>query len=123
MRGEFASKVNQREVIPNTVFVGVDETSTRIVNVRVLLNPTLTGTVNWSYVNQSISCVEVATPTTLTPSGGSDVATVIAATGASALINLAALDLRLEPGDVIALAVQTVSAAAVITASMNWQER
>ena len=123
VRGEFGSKVNQREVVPNTVFVGVDETSTRIVNVRVILNPTLTGTVNWGYVNQSISCVETATPTTLTPSGGSDLATVIAASGASATINLAALDLRLEPGDVIALAVQTVSSTAVITASMNWQER
>lgn len=123
VRGEFGGTTNQREIVPQNVFVGVDETTTRIVNVRVILNPTLTGTVNWGYVNEAISCVERATPTTLAPSGGSDIATVIAASGASATINLAALTVRLEPGDVIALAVQTVSSTAVITASMNWDER
>ena len=123
VRGEFNGTTNQREVLPQIIFVGVDETSTRIVNVRVILNPVMTGVVNWSYVNESISCVERATPSGLIPSGGSDVASVIAATGAAALIKLGELNLRLEPGDVIALAVQTVSSTAVITCSMNWEER
>jgi hypothetical protein len=122
VRGDFKGTTNQREILPQIIFVGVDETSTRIVNVRVILNPTLTGTVNWGYVNESISVVERATPTGITPSGGSDVAAVITATGAAATINLRDLNLRLEPGDVIALSVQTVSSTAVITCSMNWEE-
>lgn len=119
-RGDFGGTINQREVLPQSVLVGTESTN-RIVRVRVVLNPVLTGTVNWTYVDQSLSCMERATPVGTTVSGGREVAIFIVTTTSS--LNLAALDLRMEPGDVIAIDLTTTSATAVCQASMNWQER
>lgn len=37
-------------------------------------------------------------------------------------VNLAALDLRLEPGDVLAVALRTASSTATISTPLNWHE-
>lgn len=119
--GTFASTVNQREVVPLSVSVGT-ETSNRIVRVRLVLNPTLSGTVDWSYVNSSLSCVEVATPTALTPSGGTTVANTASATGSPTVLSLRDTGLRLQPGYTLAVCVQTATGSAVTTSAMNWNE-
>ena len=119
-RGEFSSTVNLREVVPVSIN-GANETANRAVRVRVLVNPTLTGTVDWSYVDQSTSCVEVATPATITPSGGREVASGSLATATT--IELDKLDLRLEPGDVLVVALTTASSTAACNVGVNWQER
>lgn len=121
VRGDFVGTVNQREVLPQAVVVG-SETATRLVRVRLLLNPTLTGTTNWGYVDETLSCVERTVATNLAPTGGREVATMVV-TSTAASIDLSKLDLRLEPGDVLAIAMSTSSSTAVCATTMNWQEK
>lgn len=121
-RGEFGSTNNQRVVDVFTVGASI-ETSNRLVSVRVYLNPTMAGTVNWSYVSQSISCMEKATPSGITPSGGQLVDQGGAPTGAPLALDISRLNLRLEAGDVLVVTVQAASSTAVTDVSINWQER
>jgi hypothetical protein len=81
----------------------------------------MTGAVNWTYVDQTQSAAEYATPTTIAASGGRDIGGTLA--GVAAEIELHELDLRMEPGDVIAICLQTVSNTAVCAVGMNWQEK
>lgn len=90
---------------------------------RSLGHPTMTGAVDWSYVDQSLSAVERAAPSSVAPTGGREVATIVIASGSAAAINLASLDLRLEPGDVLAIALATATSSATCTVTMNWQEK
>lgn len=121
-RAEFSSVVNLREVWPHHLECGV-ETSNRIVKIQVYMNATLTGTVNWQYVNQSLSCVEYAAPAPgVTVSGGRRVASGSAASGAPATLNLHELDLRMAPGDVVTVTYQTVSSTTSASTSLNYQE-
>ena len=96
------------------------ETSNRIVRARVVLNPTISGTITWGYVAQTTSSVEFATPTAVTISGGTAVAFSAAVTNSA--LSLSDLDLRMEPGDVLAIALQTASSTATANVSLNWQE-
>lgn len=118
-RAEFGSTVNQRQLLPLISNLAV-ETTARIVRARYVLNPTLSGTVNWQYVNQSTSSVEFATPTGITITGGTQVGAFAAATNQS--LALDTLDLRMEPGDVLAVALQTASSTATANVSLNWHE-
>ncbi len=118
-RAEFASVVNQRQVLPYNLGLTV-ETANRIVRARVVLNPTITGTITWGYVSQTRSSVEFATPAAVTISGGTAVAFSAAVTNST--LNLRDLDLRMEPGDVLAVALQTASSTATANVSLNWQE-
>lgn len=121
-RGEFASIQNVREIIPVSVVVGT-ETNSRVVRGRVVLNPTFSADPVWSYVGQTTSVVEyTAAPTTTTISGGTTIATVIAASGSAASIDLRRLGVRIEPGDVIALALESASATALCFVATNWLE-
>lgn len=120
-RGEFASAINQRVVYPADMTVGV-AASNRAVRARVYISPTMTGVVNWQYVDQSLSCMEYATPTTITPSGGRLVATAIASSG-STVLDLHNLDLRIEPGDTVVISIYSPSGTAADTiVGINWQE-
>lgn len=119
-RGEFGSRLNQREIVPANLFAA-NETSNRLIVVRVVLNPTLTGTVNWQYVNQSLSAVEYAIPTTIPITGGTTLATFVVAT--SDKLDFSNLELRLEPGDVLAIGIATVSSTATAAVCINWLER
>lgn len=118
-RAEFNGVVNQRQVLPYNLGLTV-ETANRIVRARVVLNPTISGTINWGYVAQTTSSVEVATPTAVTISGGTAVAFSAAVTNSS--LFLRDLDLRMEPGDVLAVALVTATSTATANVSLNWQE-
>lgn len=121
-RGEFQSVVNLREVFPLNISCAT-ETSNRVVRVRVYLNPTMTGTVNWSYVDQANSVVEKATPSSITPSGGRLIATVVVASGSGIMLHLDELDLRMEPGDTLVVSAAAVSSTASCSMSINWTEK
>lgn len=122
VRGEFGGIVNMREMLPKFLTAAV-ETANRIVKVRLYINPTMTGALNWGYVDSSLSGVEVASPTTVTPTGGRLVAAIIAASGAPTQLNLHDLDLRLSPGDVLAVGLVTVSNTTSAAVSLNWEEK
>lgn len=118
-RGEFAATINQRQVLPLSAGLTC-ETTARIVRARYVIDPTLSATVNWQYVNQGSSCVEYATPSGVTITGGTQVAALDAVTQQRE--DLRDLDIRIEPGEVLAIALTTASATATATISMNWHE-
>jgi hypothetical protein len=122
VRGEFSSIANMREFIPKVLSAGT-ETANRITKIRCYINPTLTGTVNWSYFDQTHSVIELATPTTLTPSGGQLVATASAPSGAPVVLELQNLDVRLSPGDTFVISMATVSGSTNCSLSINWEEK
>lgn len=118
----FANVVQLREVFPLLLVCGT-ETSNRVVTIRAYINPTMTGAVDWSYVDSANSVMERATPTTLTPTGGRFIGSTIVATGAPTTLRLDNMDLRMEPGDTLVITAQTASSTAVCSASINWQEK
>lgn len=121
VRAEFYNVVNLSDIWPYNVRVGV-ETSNRIVRVRVKLNPTMTGNVDWTYNDNTNSVVEYALPVTVTPSGGIVMAGGVASSGSEMVIDLKGLDVRIQPGDVVAITVETASSTSAIFVAMNWQE-
>jgi len=123
-RGEFASVVNQRIILPMTVILGLSA-SNRAVRARVYVSPTLNGAVNWQYIDQSLSSMEYAVGASgagaITPSGGRLVATTVASSGGIEL-DLKELDLRLEPGDTLVISLLALGGTADCFAGINWQE-
>ena len=118
----FGNRTNLREVLPLDLSLTV-ETTNRVVLVAAYLNPVLTGTTNWQYASSATSCVEYCTPTTLTPTNGQLIGGVSAGSTAPTLWSLHEdLQIRLEPGDVLAFAIQTVSGTATVGWSLNWHE-
>ena len=119
-RGEFSNTINQRQ--PQLLNIsGSLDASNRIATISIYINPTLTGATNWTYVNQSLSCIEYATPTTLTPSGGILIQS-FTVTASPQIVNLESLQTRITPGDVIAVGVKTLSGAVNCVTSINWLE-
>lgn len=109
----FGGIVNNREFTPSLVTVGT-ETSNRTVRVRLVLNPTMSGVVNWGWVNSSRSGLEVATPASspgIVATSGADVAYLICASGSPSVLDLSDSGLRLVPGDVLAICLQGTGAA------------
>jgi len=121
VRGDFGSTVNQAEVWPHNIQAGI-ETGNRSATIRVYLNPTMTGAVAWAYQDQTVSVMEYATPTSITPSAGQLIATTVAATGGATAIDLASLDVRIQPGDTLAISVEAASNTASTIVAMTWQE-
>lgn len=119
-RGEFGGVLNQREILPNTIIVG-NETGNRLVLYRVVLNPTISGTVNWGYVDQAQSAVEYATPSSVAATGGREIGGDLVSDRSE--FAASQLDIRMEPGDVLAICVSTVSLTATCAVIANWQER
>jgi hypothetical protein len=121
-RGEFSSTNNQRLVLPVSVSFAL-ETASRVVRLKCYINPTISGTTNYTYVDQTLSCVEYcAAPTTTTVSGGRFVSSSVVASGSAMILKLSELDLRMEAGDMLAITVQAASSTAVTDLALNWQE-
>jgi len=120
-RGEFSTIINLRQMRPILFNIGV-ETGSRVVAVKIYLNPTITGETIWQYTDSTRSCMEYATPAnTVTQSGGSLVIAFNA--GGSQTINMQELDLRIIAGDTIVFVVSSTSGAnTVCDLSINWQE-
>lgn len=120
VRGEYSNLLNFRENIMQQINAAC-ETANRIINCRIVLNPTIVGTPVWSYVDQSNSSSEYTTTTGLTVTGGREISAF--GTSGDGRLDLSALDLRMEPGDVIAICVATATSTATAAVSINWQER
>ena len=123
VRGEYQSTVNLMQVLLHTIRVGI-ETANRVTEVRVVRNPTVTGTADWAYFDQSTSVIEYVTPTagTLTISGGTLVDAAPAPTGAPLDLEVHERSVRLARGDTLAIAIKTVSSTATLVASVSWDE-
>jgi hypothetical protein len=119
-RGEFATRNNQRQITLQNLSACL-ETANRICTVNIYLNPTLTGIVNWQFVNESLSTVEYASPATLTPSGGILIQS-FSITNAPTVQDLSKLDIRLTAFDTLAITAKTVSNTSPILCSLNWTE-
>lgn len=120
-RAEFGSTNNQREVVPLTLEAGTD-TATRTVLARLVVNPTYSTTPDWSYASQTESSVEVATPSGVTVTGGREVINMIFSSGSAARLDLRPLDLRLEPGDTLAICLRALSNTATCIVATTRQE-
>ncbi|TXH47398.1 MAG: hypothetical protein E6Q97_27260 [Desulfurellales bacterium] len=116
-RAEFSGFVNQREIIPDHFGLTV-ETANRIARARLVLNPTLSSTVDWQYLDVANSSLEYATPTNVTITGGQQVGAVSAVTQEY----FTGRELRLAPGDILAVAIRTASSTATVGVTANWQE-
>jgi len=122
VRGEFGGVINQREMIPMELEAGV-ESSSRLMVVRIYLNPTMTGTVNWTRINATTSAVDYAKPTTVAPTSGTLLATFPAGGSNSSTKDMRKMGVRLEPGDVLAVSVQSVSSqTAAALVDIGWHE-
>lgn len=64
--------------------------------------------------------MEYATPTNVTISGGQQVGAVSAVTQNDEY--LPGRELRLAPGDILAVAIRTASSTATVGVTANWQE-
>lgn len=117
----FASKINQRIAKIHSLG-GALETSNRLVTIRAYVNPTLTGTVNWGYVDSTNSTVEVATPSSVTAAGGRKIEVATVPTGSPVHLDMENMDVRLELGDTLVLTVQAASNTAVTHVDLVWEE-
>ena len=120
-RGDFLNRNNQKQILLLNLSASLD-TSNRIATINVYANPTLTaGTTNWQYINQSLSCVEYCSPTTLTPSGGIIVQS-FTTTNSTIIIDLQRLNVRLTSFDTFAISCKTTSGSSTVLCSLNWAE-
>ena len=118
--GEFASTVNLRLVAPASIGANNDSAN-RSLSVLMRINPTMAGTVNWAAHNAATSCMHYATPSMITPVGGS-VFELELGGDQGAGRDISTLQIRLQPGDVLAISPITTSGTASCTVSCTWSE-
>lgn len=119
-RAEFGGTVNQRDLQLKAVSCGL-ESASRVGTVRILRNPTLTGTVDWAYVDQTRSAAEYAEGVSITPTGGVEAA-VFVATASGTAPELEELEIQLTTGETLAVAVKLASGSSNAVASLSWLE-
>ena len=115
----FRGTVNQMEVFPKLLAVGVG--GTKPAEVRVYLGATLTDAL-WNYQEEDSSCVEICTDA-IAPSGGRLVTAQALSGGGQVNLDLSDLEIHLEPTEVLTVTV-TVSGGAGnnATVSLTWLE-
>ena len=118
VRSEYGNTVNQRELVPIRFAVG-SETASRLVRARLYLNPTLAG--NITYAQQSGTSVDVSTTAT-TRTGGQLLASILVGGSTGRDVLMRDDDIRIGPGDVLAITLQTSTATSASTASISWAE-
>lgn len=127
VRSEFAGRVQLRELLPKLAFVSPE--GNKACEVKILLNPTFSGTTNWTYLNQGVSIMEYDTTGTTFSSQGEEVASFIVAGGSSGSLRFKDLAeessdaVHLSRGDVLCIAARITGGAGVaVTASISWTE-
>lgn len=116
-RGEFGDTFNQRIMNPQYVSGGA-ETASRLVRFRIYLDPVLAGTVNWTQVADT-SSMDAATPTTVTPTGGTLIATYLSTAQPP---DIGAMMIMLGAGRTMVITAQAVSQTTVVAVSIGWHE-
>lgn len=123
-RAVFAGTVNQTEVFPATVRVGIDATGNKPAEVQLILNGTLTGGTalpEWVYRDVNNSAVEYDV-TGDGVSGGIVVAAGAVSAGGTLVFDLKELGLRVERTETFTVAAAFSSGSGDITASVTWLE-
>lgn len=118
-RAEFVNLINLSGLRPLLASVAVDGTKT--CEARLVLNPTLGGTPNWTYVDQSTSSAEYDIAGT-TVTGGRNLLSLSLGKSEARVVDIAQVaDLfELEPNDVLCLAVKTTSTTTDATGALTW---
>jgi len=123
-RAVMGGTVNQREIYPRFVRVGVDSTGNKPAEVQLVLNGTLTGGTTrpiWTYQDQTDSCAEYDV-TGDGISGGEVVGAGAVAAGGTLVFDLETLGLRVERTETLTVAAKFSTGSGDITASMSWLE-
>lgn len=122
VRAEFGGDINVSQILMQNAFIAVE--GTKPSRAQVILNPTLTGEPNWSYVNETESIVEKDTAATGITIGSSSTVLGTIAIGKSdgRSINLKSENVTVQRTDIITIAVAASSGSTDATASMDWIE-
>lgn len=116
----FKSKVNQREMRPQTASIAV--AGTRPAVIRVYYGAILSGVPSWAAADAN-SAMSVESTNGLTVSGGQLVTALSVQGGSGRDIDLAKLGLRLEPGEALLITGQISGGSGNdISVAVNWQE-
>lgn len=112
--------INLQEILPKLVSAAVDGTKSTII--QVLINPDLSGEPDWGTHN-TFGLVELdVTALTVTVNGATqEVANVGLAKVGHEVIPLSDLDVRLQPGDILTIAAQSLGSTDIV-ASASWNE-
>ena len=114
------NKYNLTRLFP--LRISVDNDHTKAVVVEVLKNATLAGTTNYQYHDEYASAVLYDTAGT-TVTGGERIDGFTVGKGLSEDIDLSTLKAEVLPGELLTIAVRTVSGTATnTTVSLTWQE-
>jgi hypothetical protein len=114
------SKINRVQIRPEYLSVATDATKPIIIRLR--LNPTLTGTPNFTAFDAAVSTVSVDTGATgLT--GGEDILTILLGKADSDLIFLNEFTERLHPGDILTVTAEAISGSGhEADVALSWGE-
>ncbi len=122
-RAHFNGKVNRIEIFPIRFSVSTDTTKSAFF--QIIQNPTFTGDLIYSYINETTSVMEFATDA-VGITGGVAVGSVVVTKESATTIRLNQTedqDLLMTEGDVFAIVANVSSgAASEMTATMSWQE-
>jgi hypothetical protein len=118
-RGEFASRINLTEVFPLILECAAD--ASKNCELRLVLNPTLGGEPDWTYISQGISTIEYDIAGT-TVTGGLDLFSSVIAKIDSRSVNLKDLDIHLDRNDVLTIAMKATTSTVDTSVSISWSE-
>jgi len=119
VRTTFNGQLHLGEVFPTAIHAAVD--GTKPAELSLFFNPTFTGETNWSYVDEGASIVEQMT-SDVTVSGGREIPIGSMSKVGSTDEHVGERDVRMEPGDVLCIALRTTSGSTDATASVRWFE-
>lgn len=118
-RGEFAQRINLTEIFPLIMESAVD--ASKNCELRLVLNPTLGGEPDWTYINQNISTTEYDIVGT-TVTGGIDLFSSVIAKIDSRSVSLKDLDIHLDRNDVLTIAAKATASTTDVSVSLSWLE-
>jgi len=122
-RIEFGDRINRAELLPR--FISVSTDSNKASFFRLILNPTFSSDVVFSYIDEENSIAEFSEDN-VTITGGRLVGSVTASSGASVTVSFndePNTDTFVAPGDILCLSGRVSSGgAADMDVSISWQE-
>lgn len=119
VRAETFSLINLLEVFPEIVTVAVD--GTKPAEIQIHVNPSVSGTQDWQYHDESNSVVEFDVAGDVI-SGGTEIYAAGVGKADTLQINLKELDVVLLRGDVLAVGVRATSGTTDATVGITWLE-
>jgi len=122
-RAEFDGRLHLAEILPLIASIAVD--GAKPARVEVILNATLGGEPNWTYLDQTHSTVETdvaATTAVATPGVSQRIGGLSLSRQGNGSIDMRALDLKMVRGDTLTIAVKSTVTTTDATVSCTWQE-